>query len=145
MVIYKRGLVGVLIPFLSLIIPSGAFAVDEAPNVLMSGVLCNVVHTPTDIRKWGINVYDLNAGTSRSAFGIANNRKIQSVACSYTGNVIVFSMQESPRSKYEIYALLNGSKQVLQLTDNEQDDLHVTLNRQGTVASWQTELSRANA
>lgn len=141
MVIYKRGLVGVLIPFLGLIIPSGAFAVDEAPNVLMSGVLCNVVHTPTDIRKWGINVYDLNAGTSRSVFGIANNRKIQSVACSYTGNVIIFSMQESPRSKYEIYALLNGSKEVLQLTDNEQDDLHVTLNRQGTVASWQTELS----
>lgn len=61
------------------------------------------MHTPTDIRKWGINVYDLNAGTSRSVFGIANNRKIQSVACSSTGN--------------------------------EQDDLHVTLNRQGKVAS----------
>lgn len=36
MVIYKRGLVAVLIPFLSLIIPSGAFAVDEVSNVLMS-------------------------------------------------------------------------------------------------------------
>lgn len=106
-----------------------------------AGNFCNIEHTPTSIRKWGINVYDLATGERQSVFGVGNNRKIQSVACNHTGSIILFTMQDAPRGEYDVYALLNKQLPPIRITENDVDDLHVTMDKQGMLASWQTELS----
>lgn len=105
------------------------------------GMLCNIEHTPGDIRIWGVNRYDLSTGERESVFGVGNNRKIQSVACNHDGSMILFTMQETPRGEYEVFALLHGSRTPVQVTDNNVDDLHITFDKQGQWASWQTELA----
>lgn len=106
------------------------------------GKVCNIVHTPNGSLKWSINQYDLATDTVETLFGVSNNRKIQSVACSPSGFGIVFSMKESLRGDYEIYILNPGEDEsIYQVTNNNTDDVDVTADRNGSIIAWQQRLA----
>lgn len=109
------------------------------------GYACNVVNDPnSSTRRWGINQYnmaDLSVVEAIPVYSIAQNRKIQSVACDPSGETILFSMKESVQGDYEIYELDVASRYVTQITDNHTDDVDLTRSRDGRTVAWQKRLA----
>lgn len=106
------------------------------------GKLCNIVHTPNGQYKWSINRYDLETDSVETIFGVSNNRKIQSVACDPYGYNVLFSMKETLGGDFEIYSLdPNEGLALFKLTDNDTDDVDVTINWGSSVVAWQNRLT----
>lgn len=108
----------------------------------VGGYACNVVSNPDAPFKWSINLYNLNDSlqNERVIFGVTNNRNIQSVACTPDGSHALFSIREFARGDYEVYAINLLTNEVTQLTDNDTDDVDVSMSVDGLVMAWQERL-----
>lgn len=108
------------------------------------GYACNVVNDPnSSTRRWGIiqyNLADLPDAQAEPVYNMAQNRKIQSVACDPSGDNILFSMKDSLRGDYEIYELDVATGFITQVTNNDTDDVDVTRSRDGRTVAWQKRL-----
>lgn len=116
---------------------------DQVTGTGFWGYACNVVNTPTGSRKWGINQYNLSIDSAPTAsiMGVSKNRKIQSVACDPAGEIALFSMKESQSGDYEIYQLDLETNQITQLTDNDTDDVDVSMSNDKRMMTWQKRLA----
>lgn len=111
-------------------------------NHSFQGFACNVVHTPGSEYIWSVHLYDLENSMSESdrVFGVTQNRKIQSVACTPDGSYVVYSLKETRTGDYEIYALDVEEGTTSQLTHNDTDDVDVTMSADGLKLAWQERL-----
>ncbi|WP_157474226.1 hypothetical protein [Leucothrix mucor] len=109
----------------------------------VGGYACNVVSTPGEAYTWSIKLYNLNDSlqTERVIFGVNNNRNIQSVACTPDGSHALFSIREFARGDYEVYSIDLLTNEVTQLTDNDTDDVDVSMSVDGLVMAWQERLA----
>lgn len=113
----------------------------SSPN--FQGFACNVVHDPGAEYIWSIHLYDLENSISDSTqvFGVTQNRKIQSVACTSDGSYVVFSLKENRAGDYEIYSLDVEERTINRLTSNDTDDVDVTMSAEGLHLAWQERLA----
>lgn len=109
----------------------------------LGGYACNVVHNPASDLIWSINLYNLNdsLANERVIFGVSQNRKIQSVACTPDGSLALFSLLETKGGDYEIYTIDLVTNQLTKLTDNDTDDVDVSMDVNGLVMAWQQRLA----
>lgn len=112
-------------------------------NYKVSGYACNVVNTPDENRIWAIHLYDFGTSLTDSevVLGLSKNRKIQSVACTPDGSFLLFSVKETTTGDYEIYGMDLSTRELTQLTDNDTDDVDVTLSADGLKMAWQERLN----
>lgn len=123
--------------FLFLTISGGGFAST------LSGHACNISQTPSETNKWSIHLYDFgnSQDTGRVVFSTNKNRKIQSVACTSDGKEMIFSFQETTQGDFEIYTLDLETNDLNKLTDNDTDDVDVSISQDGRVVAWQKRLA----
>lgn len=109
----------------------------------VGGYACNVISSPGGEYSWSINLYNLNDSldSGRTIFGVTSNRTIQSVACTPDGSQALFSIKDSPRGDYEVYFLDLVTNEITQLTNNDTDDVDVSMNVDGLVMAWQNRLA----
>lgn len=108
-----------------------------------NGFACNIVHNPEATLRWSIQMYHLDTAPTQpyTIFGVTKNRKIQSVACTPDGSLALFSVRETQTGDYEVYAILPFTLEIVQLTDNETDDVDVTISADGLTMAWQERLT----
>lgn len=128
-------------------------AFEEAPqSVALRGVVgdyevggyaCTIVHNPEDSIVWSIQQYNLNdsLNTNKVIFGLTQNRKIQSVSCTPDGSYALFSVKDSRNGDYEVYSVDLITDKISQLTDNDTDDVDVSMDVDGLKMAWQERLA----
>lgn len=116
---------------------------SKVGNFYLQGHACSVVHSPDEKRIWAIHLYNFDESLTgyEVVFGLAKNRKIQSVACTPDGSSVLFSVKDGVASDYEIYAMDLSTKALTQLTDNDTDDVDVSLSADGLKMAWQERLT----
>lgn len=116
---------------------------SQVGNYYLHGYACNVVHNPDEQRVWAIHLYNFDQSLTDSevVFGVAKNRKIQSVACTPNGSFMLFSIKETVAGDYEVYGMDLNTREITQLTDNDTDDVDVSLSADGLKMAWQEHLA----
>ncbi|WP_169446396.1 DUF1566 domain-containing protein [Leucothrix mucor] len=114
-----------------------------SPGIPIEGLACNILHTPIGKHRWSILQYDLSTDTDnqKAVFVMDEDRTIQSVACSAGGSQVLMAIQDSVGGDSEVYLIDQTNNETQRLTDNETEDLDVSMSQDGKVISWQGRLA----
>lgn len=114
-----------------------------SPGISIDGLACNILHTPVGKHRWSILQYDLSIDTDnqKAVFVSDEDTTIQSVSCSADGSQVLMAIQDGVNGDSEIYLIDQTNNEILRLTDNDTEDLDVSMSRDGKIMSWQGRLA----